>query len=593
MAKNLTGAPADDGSEGSKERGRTTVNWSAQDVTDRQEAIRRRTTKNLGKAPAAKPKTSIRPTLRIEPSDKISVKIRSAVQDMPPLAHAYEGETQTTDLSKIPAARVVRPASRGLEAKRAADDLIGERYLDRFKIIKHIGSGGFGMVFLAVDENIVLPSDEQQGENDDHDNLVVLKFTREDIIAAERKNTSPERAPIGSQSRKEAEINMRNILAEGLLGMRLRDVPGIVRTDDILRFKAEEGHPDIYVLRMEWCPEGSLYEFIEDAKQIGTHASIEVDNRFGDVFDKLTSAQRDWTARPDSAEKRVTLEKIKKAEVELKSKRQAEVDKMVKHETSLWTRGAAAMMYDLTRALDGMHDMNLIHGDIKPQNVFLKVRQGKKRGDANYLQAKLADMGTSKGVYRHRDEHQEESGFLSGTLAYMPLSSIDGRKTTAFTDVYALAVTFFELMTGGEMPYEPFDYGKQAGSDDPYRFRIDQLTNGRPDLSALETVPEEFAPVANIIGKILWDEDLNEPVTVKELLAEVEKVHNALVLGVRTAHRRTVKNLWSREVPVPEAQDGLRKGTFQEEGGIKGGDLVVVPTTLEKFLRRFSALLPK
>ena len=85
-------------------------------------------------------------------------------------------------------------------------------------------------------------------------------------------------------------------------------------------------------------------------------------------------------------------------------------------------------------------DRGIIHRDIKPSNIFL----------TNKGEIKLLDFGISK-IKDSIDE--TKTGSRLGTLMYMsPEQVIDGKNMDYRSDVYALAVTFYHLLTGVE-PY--------------------------------------------------------------------------------------------------------------------------------------------
>lgn len=98
-----------------------------------------------------------------------------------------------------------------------------------------------------------------------------------------------------------------------------------------------------------------------------------------------------------------------------------------------------AILAPIGDALDHAHRQGVIHRDVKPGNVFL---------DAN-LQPVLADFGLSKFAQSHTIT---VSGAISGTPAYIAPEMAQGREPTGASDVYALAVMAFQLLTG-ELPF--------------------------------------------------------------------------------------------------------------------------------------------
>jgi eukaryotic-like serine/threonine-protein kinase len=93
-----------------------------------------------------------------------------------------------------------------------------------------------------------------------------------------------------------------------------------------------------------------------------------------------------------------------------------------------WLRGTAT-------ALDAAHERGIVHRDVKPGNMLFDD-QG---------EVALADFGIARVAY---DPSVTSTGEILGTAAYISPEQADGKTATAASDVYALAVVAFELLTG-------------------------------------------------------------------------------------------------------------------------------------------------
>ncbi len=91
----------------------------------------------------------------------------------------------------------------------------------------------------------------------------------------------------------------------------------------------------------------------------------------------------------------------------------------------------------LLRGLDVAHRAGIIHRDLKPDNVMLEEIDG----DPWHL--KIVDFGLAKD-YRLR----QETSVVVGTLAYMAPEQLACIALGPWTDLYAVAVLAFELITG-------------------------------------------------------------------------------------------------------------------------------------------------
>ena len=94
----------------------------------------------------------------------------------------------------------------------------------------------------------------------------------------------------------------------------------------------------------------------------------------------------------------------------------------------------------LAEALAHAHREGMVHRDVKPANVMFDPATGS---------VKLADFGLARSV----DAEATRSGVLLGSPAYMAPELLAGARADGGSDLYALGVLLFELLTG-RLPFE-------------------------------------------------------------------------------------------------------------------------------------------
>jgi serine/threonine-protein kinase len=124
------------------------------------------------------------------------------------------------------------------------------------------------------------------------------------------------------------------------------------------------------------------------------------------------------------------------------------------------------------------HAQGIVHRDLKPENVYLEQRPG----DPEFV--KILDFGIAK-VMRGEglDPHAPQltaTGQTLGTLEYMSPEQLMGKQLDGRSDVYALGVVAYELMTG-RLPF-PDAKGPAGLITAQLKQTPKKVSEARPDL---------------------------------------------------------------------------------------------------------------
>lgn len=117
-----------------------------------------------------------------------------------------------------------------------------------------------------------------------------------------------------------------------------------------------------------------------------------------------------------------------------------DLDKLVTKEGPIpWSR-AATMAIQICAGLASAHRRGIIHRDIKPQNCV------RIEADGNPDHIKLIDFGITRKA--GGDTGLTKDGFILGTPEYIAPELGKGAKASTSSDIYAVGVTLYKLLTG-------------------------------------------------------------------------------------------------------------------------------------------------
>jgi tetratricopeptide (TPR) repeat protein len=102
---------------------------------------------------------------------------------------------------------------------------------------------------------------------------------------------------------------------------------------------------------------------------------------------------------------------------------------------------AQRIFRQVAEALEQAHAAGIVHRDLKPGNILLTPDDT----------AFLTDFGVARSLDRDR---QTREGVVPGTLDYLSPEQVAGDPADARSDIYALGIVLYEMLTG-ELPFAP------------------------------------------------------------------------------------------------------------------------------------------
>ena len=113
---------------------------------------------------------------------------------------------------------------------------------------------------------------------------------------------------------------------------------------------------------------------------------------------------------------------------------------MMKKQGKLSPEEAVEIMQQTCRALEAAHSAGIIHRDLKPQNI-MRDKTGR---------VLVMDFGLARTL---EGDGMTQTGALVGTMDYMSPEQALGKDLDQRSDVFAMGLIFYELLTG-KMPYK-------------------------------------------------------------------------------------------------------------------------------------------
>jgi len=163
---------------------------------------------------------------------------------------------------------------------------------------------------------------------------------------------------------------------------------------------------------------------------------------------------------------------------------------------------AVHIILDIARGLEHAHSRNIVHRDIKPDNILIMLSGV----------AKISDLGLAKRMNESSHLTSARQGF--GTPYYMPYEqAMNAKYADGRSDIYALGATLYHLVVG-EVPFNGANHVEIVEKKNFGYF---------PPASSLN--PAVPALLDDILERMMARDPADRYQTVSELIVELERAN--------------------------------------------------------------------
>src|SRR4051812_49061248 len=192
---------------------------------------------------------------------------------------------------------------------------------------------------------------------------------------------------------------------------------------------------------------------------------------------------------------------------------------------------AVAYAIEIARALGAAHERQIVHRDVKPQNVLID-----EEGTA-----KVTDFGIARTM---TEEGLTADGRVLGTTDYVSPEQALGHEVGPQSDLYSLGIVLFEMLTG-DVPFS---------GENQVAVAMKHVREELPDVQIRR--PEVSSALASVLDRATDKELSRRYASDAELIADLEEVlaietaRSGRATGGATAVLRTLSGSARRRLPL-------------------------------------------
>ncbi|MGH2942670.1 MAG: protein kinase domain-containing protein, partial [Solirubrobacteraceae bacterium] len=190
-----------------------------------------------------------------------------------------------------------------------------------------------------------------------------------------------------------------------------------------------------------------------------------------------------------------------------------------------------AYAIEVARALGAAHERQIVHRDVKPQNVLVDEEGA----------AKVTDFGIARTLHQ---EGLTADGRVLGTTDYVSPEQALGHAVSGQSDLYSLGIVLFEMLTG-DVPFK---------DDNQIAVAMKHVREDLPDVQIRR--PEVSAALAAVLDRATAKEldrryrDAQAMIADLEDVLAIETARTGQVTGEATTVLRSLPETTRRRVPL-------------------------------------------
>ena len=164
---------------------------------------------------------------------------------------------------------------------------------------------------------------------------------------------------------------------------------------------------------------------------------------------------------------------------------------------------------DVLRALEVVHDSDLVHRDIKPANIFVV------RGTSGSARGRLIDFGIA--LHRLEPDPNQSLGEVVGSAAYISPERLTGVPAGPAADLYAVGMVFYRCLVG-QIPFSHLEPLPQL------------MRRSKVDIPPLEdSVSRPLPPgLGGLVDRALSRDLSQRPASAREFAEELKLIQRGI-----------------------------------------------------------------